>query len=157
MEGQVLGKEGVMMIWTRKEPWQNKANFLRVGESSIPSFHYSSPGPIMRNKAKLGQDGTSGKIARRRGRWCETNPISGGRDTPPFHYSTIPILCLSYETKPIPPGIGVQGSAVRHLIPGPCPPGFRAKQSQFPICRRTSWLTYPPPYAGRTPSANVGN
>jgi hypothetical protein len=31
MEWQILGKKGVMMNWTREEPWQNKANFVRPG------------------------------------------------------------------------------------------------------------------------------
>ena len=34
MEGQVLGKKGVMISWTRKEPWQNEANFVRSGPAT---------------------------------------------------------------------------------------------------------------------------
>jgi hypothetical protein len=83
---------------------------------------------IVQNKAKLGQDGTSGGRRIRRGQSCETKPISavaavGSPNIPAFHHSTIPVRCHLCKTNPI----WHPGQA------GGVPDGAkRAKQSQFP-------------------------
>ncbi len=56
--GQVLGEKGVMMSWTRKEPWQNKANSRNHADREI-----GVPG----------------------GGLCETKPIIGRMPMPRGH------------------------------------------------------------------------
>ncbi len=48
-------------------------------------------------------------------------------------------------------GLRDQGSATRHQMPGPCPPGLSCETKPIRGVRPPQWLAYPPPYAGHTP------
>ena len=81
----------------------------------------------MQNKAKLGQDGTSGRRRAREGRWRKTNPISAGAGWDGARrMRDARRLC---KTNPIRPGRPRMGAGGR-------PGGECAKRSQFPpLCR----------------------
>lgn len=84
-KGQVLGKEGVMMIWPRKAPWQNKANFLRVGEGPEDCSRQCRAARACQTKPIGGEWSRQTKPVGRRG--------VAGRNIPAFplfQYSIIP-------------------------------------------------------------------
>ncbi len=124
------------------------------GGPDTPPFQCSTPVPIVQNKAKLGQDGTSGGTApwggvsgarqtRFRsvrsgagGQLRKTNPISGGRDTPVFQYSTIPPFrsrANHAKQSQSEKGSEVSDPTPRNTpgLPRTCRKGNPAKQSQF--------------------------
>jgi hypothetical protein len=84
-EGCRAGTAARAVRWTQRA---KQTQFPKACRAGHPTYEE----PIMRNKAKLGQTGESGV---RRARVKEANcakrtQFAGGRDTPPFHYSTIP-------------------------------------------------------------------
>ncbi len=68
--GQVLGNEGVMMSWARKEPWQNKANFEQPDRDREARLRKTKP-----DLGSMGHLGTAHPGAR----LCKTNPIPSER------------------------------------------------------------------------------
>ena len=134
--------KGVMAHSACKRRWKNKANSRRAGRLGGPSN--------MQNKAKLGQDGTSGRRRVREGQWRKTNPIPARPDTPPFHYSIIPAFRPdanhAKQTQ-----FGPVASIVQNKPDSAAAPGeVSEKQSQSPRAGRTPGVPRPPARARRT-------
>jgi hypothetical protein len=102
---------------------QNEPNFAEPAgriphHSTVPSFQYSNPIPIMQNEAKLGQAGTSGGRRDREGPMAQNEPnrppgYSRSRYPP---YSIIPIF-QSCKTKPISPDRPPGRTVAEFLLP----------------------------------------
>jgi hypothetical protein len=72
---------------------QGRRRVLRV--FPLPTSHFKLPpcetNPIAQRTGRTGSPAATGKA-------CKTNPISGGRNTPLFHHSTIPSFQHSHPT-----------------------------------------------------------
>jgi hypothetical protein len=73
--GQVLGRKGVMMIWHREGPWQNKAKLGQDG-----AFGEQLVAEADRAKQSQSRQSLVGRGHGDAGQSCETDPIRG-RDT----------------------------------------------------------------------------
>jgi hypothetical protein len=111
---------------------QNEPNFRQGGiphHSTIPLFHHSNPMPIVRNEPNVAD-----RPGPRSAKCAKRTQFAGGRDTPLFHHSGVPVPCLFCETKPI-------GEDVGRGRPTDEEPNC-AKRSQFGAVRPASGADY---------------
>ncbi len=105
--------------------WNKQTQFAAgriLHHSTLPSFQYSNPRPIMQNEPNS-RRGRAGPSLGDEGRLCKTNPISGSRPArgipsiPLFYYSTIPVRCRLCKTKPISPDRSPGRTVAEFLLP----------------------------------------